>query len=366
MINGRSGPRLLLVKLADMGDAVLLTAAVDAAARSLPEYDLDLLVGLAGAPVFRHDPRVRKVWSFDRSLIEGRRAFTPRSLLAWSRLLWRLRRERYDALILAHHMTTAFGTLKLASLALASGAPVRVGLDNGQGFFLNLRYPDSGMGAVCEGEYWIRLIEVLAGVPVSGRLSVQVDPAAEDEIHALLPGPIRRPLVAVHHGLGGWMPSRAWNAAGYARAAEIIFDTVGGTLLLIGGPEERDAAQQVARLTSAPMRVLAGCTDVQGLAALLRRCDLYLGPDSGPMQLASALGAPVVSLWGPTNEAAWRPCEEIGAGQAVCIRAADRPKPWVYVGHRMGDPARRSDLGHIDPERVAAAAVELLRRRGYR
>ncbi len=354
------------MKLADLGDAVLLTAAVDAACNSLPEYDLDLLLGRAGAPVFEHDSRVRRVLSFDRHLISGRRAFTPRSLLAWGKLLWFLRRERYDALILAHHMTTLFGTLKLASLALLCGVPVRVGLDNGRGFFLNMRYRDDGMGAISEGAYCVRLIQVLGGAPVPGRLSVRVDPKAETRAGNLLPEPVRRPVVAIHHGLGGWIPSRGWTPDGYARVAEILHDRVEGTLLLIGGPEEVAAARQVAALANVPIEVMAGQTDVQALAALLRRCDLYIGPDSGPMQLALALQVPVVSLWGPTNEAAWGPCEEIGAGKAVCLRAPDRPRPWIYVGHSMGEVYRDSDLGSLDPMLVAEAAIKLLEERDYR
>lgn len=360
--------RLLLVKLADLGDAVLLSAAVDAATRALPGWRLDLLLGSAAAPVFAFDERVRRVWGFDRRLIEGKRVVSPASLLAWGKLLWALRRERYDAVIVAHHLTTPLGALKLASVALASGAPVRAGLENGRGWFLNVREPDGGFGAVCEGAYWVRLVgavtaqdRALGGRHVQGRLGIRVGQAARDRAAALLPVDAPRPVVALHHGLGGWMPSRAWKAEGYARVAELLWERVGGTLLLIGGPEERAAALEAARFASAPVRVLAGETDVQGLAALLDRCDLYVGPDSGPMHVAEAVGAPIVSLWGPTNERAWGPCEELGAAPAECLRAPDRPAPWVYVGHRMGDPRRPPDLGSLDPERVAEAVVRGLR-----
>lgn len=356
-------PRLLLVKLGDLGDAVLLTAAVDAVSRHLPEYDLDLLLGLAGAPVFERDLRVRRVWAFDRRLIEGRRAISPTSLLAWGRLLWTLRRERYDAVILSHHFTTLLGTQKLASVALACGAPVRVGLDNGRGWFLSRRLPDGGFGAVCEGACWVRLVGALADVRACGRLSILMPPDARVRTAELLPEDAARPVIAMHHALGGWIPSRAWNAEGYAQVAGILHRRLGGTLLLIGGPEERLAAEQVARMASVPMRVVAGKTDVLGLATLLQECDLYLGPDSGPMHLASALRTPVVSLWGPTNEVAWGPCPEIGTGRSVCLRAPDRPAPWIYVGHKMGDVYRDSDLGALDPSRVAEAAIRLLEER---
>ncbi len=370
MSEGRR-PRVLLVRLGDLGDTVLLTAAVDAAARRLPDYDLDLLIGHAGAPIFARDPRVRRVWPFDRSRIEGRRAFSPRSLQLWGRLLWNIRRERYSAVILAHHLTTVLGTLKIASIAFGCGATVRVGLDNGRGSFLTHAERDGGFGRRCEGAYWVRLIGVLIWAlhrstsldPVQGKLSVHHGPEAARRADELLQG-AARPIIAVHHGLGGWIPTRSWRPEGYARVMEAVHRRVGGTLLLIGGPEEREAAAVIAARTAAPARMLAGETDVPILIAVLKACDLYLGPDSGPMHLAEALGTPVVSLWGPTNEDAWGPCPGIGSSPAITLRAPDRPRPTLYTKHEMGDVRRASDLGSLEPTRVADAVVELLERTG--
>lgn len=363
--------RVLLVKLGDLGDTVLLTAAVDAATRHLPGYNLHLLIGEAGAPIFARDPRIRRVWSIDRRRIEGRRAFSPRSIYLWGRLLWHLRRERYSAIVLAHHLTTVLGTLKLASIALGSGAPIRVGLDNGRGTFLSHAERDGGFGRRCEGAYWVRLIGILAwprhcgtsGDQIRGHLSIHKAARVENQAVELLRA-AERPIVAIHHGLGGWIPSRAWRPKGYAKVMETIQERFGGTILLIGGPEERHAALEIASLTSTPVRILAGETDVPELITVLNQCDLYVGPDSGPMHLAEALGTPVVSLWGPTNERAWGPCPEIGSSPAITLRAADRPRPTLYVGHAMGDVRCASDLGSLDPAQVADAATELLERTG--
>ncbi len=285
--------------------------------------------------------------------------------------MWRLRRERYSAIVLAHHLTTVLGTLKLASIALGSGAPIRVGLDNGRGTFLTHAERDGGFGRICEGAYWARLIRVLAlahhcvasNDQIHGHLSIYKEAIAENQTAELLRG-AERPIVAVHHGLGGWIPSRAWRPGGYAEVIEIVQERFDGTILLISGPEERHAALEIASLTATPVRILAGETDVPVLIAVLNQCDLYVGPDSGPMHLAEALGTPVVSLWGPTNERAWGPCPEIGSSPAITVRAADRPRPTLYVGHAMGDVHRASDLGSLDPVRVADAATELLERTG--
>jgi ADP-heptose:LPS heptosyltransferase len=54
------------------------------------------------------------------------------------------------------------------------------------------------------------------------------------------------------------------------------------------------------------MRVVGGL-DLAKLAALIRRCDLYLGNDSGVTHLASALEVETVALFGPTDPLEWAP-----------------------------------------------------------
>jgi ADP-heptose:LPS heptosyltransferase len=64
--------------------------------------------------------------------------------------------------------------------------------------------------------------------------------------------------------------------------------------------------------------MLAGRTTVPELVALLRRCCLFLGGDSGPLHVASALGLPSVSIYGPTDPALTGPLGE----RARVLRAA--------------------------------------------
>jgi len=356
--------RLLIVKLGDLGDAVILTAAVDAASSCLPEYSIDVLLGSAGGEVFACDERVNKVITFDRKLIEGIRAFTPRSIIAWIKLLWSVYRRHYDIVIFAHHMTTFLGTLKLFSIALASGASLRAGIDNGRGWFLNASLPDQGFGAKCEGAYWRDIVLALAPCASGGNLGIKVCPESYAKADSLLGNNIARPLIAVHHGLGGWIPGRAWRAELYAKVIDRLHQLLGGSFILIGGPEEVGGAEEIIKASRTELVNLVGKTSVQVLAAVLSRCDLYIGPDSGPMHVAEAVGTKIVSLWGPTNERAWGPCEEIGAPPSVCIRAPNRPKPSLYVGHKMGNVSQACDLGDIDPESVVDAAIRLLRSGG--
>ncbi|MBI1993714.1 MAG: glycosyltransferase family 9 protein [Deltaproteobacteria bacterium] len=77
-----------------------------------------------------------------------------------------------------------------------------------------------------------------------------------------------------------------------------------GESLIVLGPVEEELGRSGKNWQQ--MRVVGGL-DLAKLAALIRRCDLYLGNDSGVTHLASALGVETVALFGPTDPLEWAP-----------------------------------------------------------
>jgi heptosyltransferase-1 len=118
-------------------------------------------------------------------------------------------------------------------------------------------------------------------------------------------------------------------------------------------PGEQMLAADVARSSGGAAREIA--TDMQELIAMTRRCGLVIGGDTGPAHLASALGKPVVGIYGPTDPARNGPWMFKGAG--VPFRVLRHPES-------RRDHARRSvpeaGLLTIEPEEVLAAVDELL------
>jgi heptosyltransferase-2/heptosyltransferase-3 len=78
-------------------------------------------------------------------------------------------------------------------------------------------------------------------------------------------------------------------------------------VVLTGGPEEEALVAAVAACMPEAPLALAGRTSVGQLAALLRRADLVLGVDSGPLHLAAAQGAPTIHLYGPGDAGRFGP-----------------------------------------------------------
>jgi heptosyltransferase-3 len=104
---------------------------------------------------------------------------------------------------------------------------------------------------------------------------------------------------------------RSWQfiraPAAWAQVASRLIDALGARILLTGGASERPLTGAIAAELSGPVLNAAGQTSLDQLAALLARCQLVLGADSGPLHLAVAVGTPTVHLYGPVSAAKFGP-----------------------------------------------------------
>lgn len=344
--------RLLIVKLADIGDVITATPALRALRETFPRAQIDLLTTPAAAGAAPAS-LVDRVLVAPRSL-----ARRPSDLPALLRLLADLRRTRYSAVLFLHHLTLGAGVAKYRLLAAATGAPLLLGLDNGKGGWLTHRVPDQGFGALHEVEYWLHVAGLLGARPRSRALHACY---TRDDLLAVEPlladlGPGL--LVAIHPGSGGYAPARRWEPARWAAVADALVHRYRAQIILVGTPA--DGADFVqAQMAEAALN-LAGRTTLPQLAAVLAQCDLFLGADSGVMHLAASVDLPVVALFGPSNHLAWGPWTP--QNPSAVVRLGLRCSPCSYVGHSVG--ARdgcwhRSCMADMQPEQVLAAVEAL-------
>jgi len=153
--------RILVVKLASLGDLLTATPALRALRATFPDAHIGVLTTPASAPALRGLDSFDQVLTFDKFAFD-RPSDAARSVPHALGLAGDLRRGDWDILILLHHLTTPFGVAKYAALSLSSGAPRRVGLDNGRGrWFLTDSAVDRGFGWRHEVDYWLDVVGVL-------------------------------------------------------------------------------------------------------------------------------------------------------------------------------------------------------------
>lgn len=134
-----------------------------------------------------------------------------------------------------------------------------------------------------------------------------VHPSGDDHAFAAaFLGTGSAPLVALHPGSGS--PRKNWPLENWiALAGALLARTPQPRLLLIGGEADHAQLDALTAAACGAAVLLARDLPLPRLAALLARCRLFLGHDSGISHLAAAAGAPCLLLFGPTDPAVWAP-----------------------------------------------------------
>ena len=395
------------MKLATIGDLLLATPALRALRETYPHARLDLLVTPASAGLLDDWEVIDRVIVLDKYLFDYPQQLlkNPRNLLRLKSLWHDLRDGDYDAVLLLHHLTLFYGRLKHQILMRATGAKWRIGLDNGHGWFLNVRIKDHGFGAMHEADYNLAVANAagantnnkLLTIPIneeeyqqalqllhetevawnnfadvsqipnldqeSAELASTRHYGSDDSKYPLT----QRPIIAMHPGSGGYSTARRWSPEHFAQLADTLFRDTGGQLILVGGPEETELHQKIFELmqSAMPVRSFAGKGNIRVAAAILKQADLFIGNDSGLMHLATAVGTPTVAIFGLTNSDAWGPYTGgQGTRQAVVVKMDLPCMPCFYRGHDLGTPEgcmTRDCLAMLGVDPIATAARRMLR-----
>lgn len=371
---------ILAVILADIGDAIGTLPALRALRVAFPKATIDALVTPGPArEVLAHEPAVTRVRTLAKGVFDSPRGFAnPRALVTLAGFAASLRHEQYDAVVFFHHLTTVVGTAKYRALALATGATICAGLDNGRGAFLTHRVLDHGFGVKPEWAYWLEVAGTLGAVPTDPRPTVTPSPEAFTQARALLPGDT--PYVVLHPGVGAFSPARQWPPARLA-AVGVLLAAEGYALVITGGKDAaaRDASAALrAHLGSIRVTDLTGAADIITTAAIYTGAALWIGSDNGMAHLAAATGVPSVIVFGPSNHHAWAPYGALEwhptddpaalptTARVVVLRDTIACSPCVYTGYTLGRPQgcpARSCLDAVHAHHVFALAQLLLMQR---
>ena len=334
-----SPEKILVIQLRRVGDVLLATPAVRALRGAFPEARIDFLVEEAARPVLEDNPRI------DRILVRGRGDGLGRAIT----MLRDVRRARYDVVV------DFLGNVRTAIVALASAAPRRLSYRHP---VLRLFYT-STPASQHEPRYMVlNKLAVLADLgldPRAGgdleelRPEMSVPQSADDYVSDFLQEEglaDASPLVSIDP------TSRSdtcrWTAEGFAELADRLTDTYGARVVFLWGPAERDdVAALAARCRH--RHVIAPATDLKQLAALIGRCDLHIGNDSGPRHIAVARDTPTLTVMGSTHESKWTFPSELH--RVVFEPVACRPC------ERKTCPTQIECMGDLTAEKVAGAVA---------
>ena len=277
--------KILIVRLGALGDIVHAVPAAAAIRAAYPEARIDWLVDA------KHRAMVDLVTPVDRNIPLER----P-TAAGWIAVIRVLRREHYDWAV------DLQGLLKSAVLARASGAARVAGFADGlRERTARLCYSDvPEAGAVDAPHVVSRNLQLLRVLGIDDRrvsFPLRDEPSpALDAVRGGSGGD--RPFALINPG-AAW-PNKRWPASDYGHVAAYLHDVEGLRPFILWGPGEVERAQAVVD-ASGGTAGLAPPTSVADILALCRAAALVVSGDTGPLHIATAAGAPTVSIFGPTD-----------------------------------------------------------------
>jgi heptosyltransferase-2 len=160
-----------------------------------------------------------------------------------------------------------------------------------------------------------------------------------------------RRIVALGVGSTNSMAKR-WGAERYARLNDALQAQAGKAVVLVGGPDEIDVANDVVERSTHKPIVLTGKTDLGQATAVLSVVDLLISNDMGLAHIAPATGTKTIVIFGPTNPVTTRPFSENGIVMRKDVECSPCMKRDCPIDHRC--------MEWISVDEVFQKAAELL------
>jgi heptosyltransferase-2 len=289
------------------------------------------------------------------SIIEIPRRRDGASVVAMHKYINQLRANRYDLVIVLPNSVSS------AVLAFLSGAKQRVGYDRqGRGLLLTDAVPaprEKGRFVPQPMvDYYLKLCQAAGAVGGSPKTELFVDEESErraDEFFSKHGIGRKGAVVALAPG-AAFGSSKLWNPTNFAAVADSLAEQRNCDLLIVGGPNERFIAREIAAAAHVDIaNLVEEGMSLSLLKSVAKRCDLFITVDSGPRHFAVAFDKPVVVLMGATNRA-YTDCnlEKTAIVQAPDIDCAPCQKKRCPTDHRC--------MTQITPDMVISAATDLL------
>ena len=336
MLNLEQINRILIIRLAPLGETVLTTPVI----RALRQHFRDAYIAYMVAPT-REDlvsanPHLNEVLTYQASV---------------PKLIYQMARRKFQMVIVLQP------TFRLVLHTFLARIPFRVGFETNAGGkkLLSVAVPNDT--SQHETQRYLDVVRALGVEVVDDEPEVFIDSGGVAWVNKFLENrnlDDTKPIIGLNPGAA--TVYRRWHASNFAILGDLLHEVYDAHIVITTGPREGELADQVAAQMSHSPVIITQATPMQ-LAALLQRCDLYISNDTGPMHLSTAVKTPTIALFGASNLIQWAPPWDrhaVVAREACEFMKTLSSKAWDTHTDRA-----RENLEAITPDMVMATVEKL-------
>ncbi len=282
--------RILVVRTDRVGDVVLTIPALTLIRKNYPKSHIAVLVAPATKDIVNGHPDIDEVIVYDKD-------YEHKGIFGFWKMKNLLQSKKFDVTMVYH---TKQRTNLLCFLA---GIPRRIGYHNQKyGFLLTDKiFDDRPQGIRHESEYCLEILKQL-GLSIDDQCPMPYMPIKEQarqwvkQFYKTNNIEEKDRLIAIHPGGSDY--TKRWPREKFAELINQMGEKYPYLYVLVGSKEVEKIARTIQSLAKVPLINAVGQTSIAQLAALLERCQLLISNDSGPVHVATAVGTPVISIFG--------------------------------------------------------------------
>jgi len=276
--------KILIINLRGIGDVVLTTIVLDNLRKDFPNAQIDYLVEAPSELGLRGLKEINRVHLFERNDF-------------WKKvsLIFQIRKTSYDLVL------DFFTNPSTAIITFLSGAEYRVGFPyRGRKYAYNLFGSEELGKKYHSTQFHLETLRLLGLNHSYKEIHYFINSSALHIAEKYFSNNfIENDFVFGICPTGGWA-SKKCDPEKFAEIAKVLINKFNAKIFIIWGKSDKEDAFKIHSLLG-EKSFIAPETTIQELAAMIARCKILIANDSGPMHIASAVGTPILGLFGPTN-----------------------------------------------------------------
>tara|TARA_B100000315_G_C14522479_1_gene562231 strand:+ start:215 stop:1249 length:1035 start_codon:yes stop_codon:yes gene_type:complete len=299
--------KVLIVNVNWLGDAIMMTPAIEALKSKYPEAFLAIMGVERIKEVFDDNPYVDEFICFNEKT-------TQRSFFAKLRFISLLKSKNFDTVFLIQRSFTR------ALICFLAGIGTRIGFKRVKNNLILTQRIDPPATGTHRQEHYLRLFQA-SGIEITDKQPcVYLDNQISAKAIARL-GVLHKNfshLIGIHVG-ANWDLKR-WPVDSFACVCDRLTKELKVAIVFFGSEKDKDLVGSVLLKMKEKAYNFCETTTLKELAAIIRLLQLFISADSGPAHLSGSLGTPTLVLFGPTSEKISSP---IGGGVKILRKDID-------------------------------------------
>jgi len=348
----------LFIKLAGIGDLLMLTPAIRAYKAAFPEEEIIFATGDSNKEVIKNNPYINRLIPLnDVAFFSG--SFSEKFKEA-VKLISLIKKSGARKVFVLHR------DWRWNLLVYLAGVKERHGFRRDlRGLFLT-----HAIDTASKGEHQIHSFFKVLGMPVPSEnhplhLDIFPTPEEEERINSVIRAFPSGDIIAIAPGGAAntreQVPLKRWPLEHYRELIRRLLKH-GFLILLTGGKNDYVFTSTLTDAFSIAhgrrLFDLSGRYSLGETCVLLKKCLLMVTHDSGPMHIASAAGIPVLAIFGPTEPEKTKP---LTAGSYCFWRGDKLPCAPCYKHGKFPDCKTVACMHEVSADEVYEKVIEVLK-----